>query len=919
MKVISKTISKNEFISRKNGVIPSLVDEWTMPSAYICSGETEKYIFNTYDSAVERINELGLSSSLLEYSGKFVYQDHNYGLVVSDVIIPSGTASSITDYTDVYVNIPITEEFINAAPENFKKKYRDSIYFDLNNPIRETDPHYLGRKIVSGRTGQEIEMKILTYATLNKWYSFFKKYKNILRPQKNEETGEITYKYSSAIEYYESEYEPKNDANRKEFEDLDSLFNARGGNTMYNWIVENCMPYDEKKTPKSEFTYATNSASYTIPILITNSIDDLGEMSIFSSKWKGGVDYSNQLSTEKGTVVNRPYNIDEDENFITYNKTYVNNGINKGYFQNEYLENSFNFSSGWTNYTDYYVNKPENEWEFKISGGTIEKYAFSPVNGRVIYNQEYEDEVIPYVKDEFVIVNGEYVKIIHGYYVEPKISDGTIADVNLNSGKKIPVIQNGSLKYAEINGKKYYAVKEGNEEYIYFTNIQKYHDNGSKVIEGSYIIYNNNLYLTDDVFYYITKDTEVLSSVSSASSVVIKNDNGDEVIHNVLKGYFNYNGVTYYISNFVECNGNNECYIVSLEKLYTKYYVSDDDSIKWRRLIFIPEKLDNDILNTLSCSSIAVSGDNVVISHKLNTKQANVITGYSESKLELLRRKKINTDELGNELPGYFELDVTTSASTNYNTPYDQCTLDLLYKVGEVSELSLQNETKGLYNGNYLESITFYHLGENDAKIDEETVSNSSTTLDILKKYEEGGTHYRPERLLYCDITYYINATLIYDSDNYRYVLAEGKHKGVKYTDTSIVTKTVGDFYMSDGTSFSFNYYELKNLMSAEKLDDFKDVQLTPMSHFEMEIMNVPTTEGVFSTDYWEEYNGMISTPVFRTEYNLWSSTPQNIESDIYIDRGINAAFERHLKLQEIHTVEALENYGNSYFKINEY
>ena len=916
MKIISKTISINEFISRKNGVIPSLVDEWRIPTMYVsCNDEYPKeYIFNSYETAVEKINELGLSSSLLEYTGKFIYQDHNYGLVVSDVIIPSGIASEVTDYTDVYVNIPITEEFINAAPENLKKKYRDSIYFDLNNPIRETDPHYLGRKIVSGRTGQEIEMKILTYATLNKWYSFFIEYKDILRPKKNEETGEITYKYSSAIEYYESEYEPKNDANRKEFEDLDSLFNARGGNIMYNWIVENCMPYDEKKTPKHEFSYATNSASYTIPILLTTSIDDLGEMTIFSSKWKGGVDYSNKLSSSEGTVIDRPYETDDDGNIIIYNKTYVINGNeDKGYEQNEYLENVFN-PSEWTDYTDYYIN--EHEDEFKISGGTIEKYAFSTISDKIIYNQEYEYETIPYVKDEFIIINGEYAKVIHGYYVEPKISDGTVADINLNSGKKIPVIQNGSLKYAEINGKKYYAVKEGDDEYIYFTNIQKYHDNGSKVMSGSYIIYNNNLYLLDDWYYSINSENETLVTISGGSSVKIKNDNGDEVLHNVLKGYFKYNGVTYYISND---------YKVTLEKLYTKYYASDDDSIKWRRLIFIPEELDNDVLNILGWSSAKVEEDNVVIIHKLDTKKANVVTGYSESKLELLRRKKINTDELGNELPGYFELDVTTSASTNYNTPYDQCTLDLLYKVGEVSELSFQktiNENEkdvNLYNGNYLESITFYHLGENDAKIDEEIVSTSSTALDILKQYEEGGTHYRPEKLLYCDITYYINATLSYDEDNYSYVLAEGKHKGVKYTDTSIVTKTVGDFYMSDGTSFSFNYYELKNVISAEKLDDFKDVQLTPMSHFEMEIMNVPTTEGVFSTDYWEEYNGMISTPVFRTEYNLWSSTPQNIESNIYIDRGINAAFERHLKLQEIHTVEALENYGNSYFKINEY
>lgn len=649
----------------------------------------------------------------------------------------------------------------------------------------------------------------------------------------------------------------------------------------------------------------TGNTSYSIPILLTTSIDDLGEMTIFSSKWKGGVDYSNQLSSSGGTVIDRPYDVDKDGNVTTYNNTYVINGKKKGYKQDEeFLENAFN-PSDWSDYTDYYIN--EHDDEFKVSGGNITTYAFSPVNDRVIYNQEYEDEIIPYVKDEFVIVNGEYVKVIHGYYVEPKISDGTIADVNLNSGKKIPVIQNGSLKYAEINGKKYYAVKEGNEEYIYFTNIQKYHDNGSKVKEGSYIIYNNNLYLLDNWYYSINSENETLVTNSGGASIKIKNDNGDEVLHNVLKGYFKYNGVAYYITN------DNK---VATEKLYTKSF-SD-----WRILIFIPEELDNDTLNILRWEYAIVNGDNVIIRHLLDVKEANVITGYSESKLELLRRKKINTDELGNELPGYLDLK-TDSGGTHYNTPYDQCTLDILYKAGEVSELSLQkilNNSTKLYNGNYLESIKFYHLGENNEKIDEEIISaGTEDSRQVLKLYEKDGKYYRPEELLYCDITYYINATLQYDNSRKSYVLSSGRHKGVKYVDTSIVTKTVGDFYMSDGTSFSFNYYELKNVMSAEKLDDFKDVQLTPMSYFEMEIMNTPKKDGIFSTDYWEEYNGMISAPVFRTEYNLWSSTPQNIESNIYIDRGINAAFERHLKLQEIHTVEALENYGNSYFKINEY
>ena len=48
----------------------------------------------------------------------------------------------------------------------------------------------------------------------------------------------------------------------------------------------------------------------------------------------------------------------------------------------------------------------------------------------------------------------------------------------------------------------------------------------------------------------------------------------------------------------------------------------------------------------------------------------------------------------------------------------------------------------------------------------------------------------------------------------------------------------------------------------------------------------------------------------------LGISSLENIDSDIYIERGINAAFERHLKLGEVTSLEALEQYSNGYFTI---
>jgi hypothetical protein len=53
-----------------------------------------------------------------------------------------------------------------------------------------------------------------------------------------------------------------------------------------------------------------------------------------------------------------------------------------------------------------------------------------------------------------------------------------------------------------------------------------------------------------------------------------------------------------------------------------------------------------------------------------------------------------------------------------------------------------------------------------------------------------------------------------------------------------------------------------------------------------------------------------------RTEGNLGMAIQQNIDEDIYINRGLSAAFERYVKLGEVSTMEALANYGNGWFKM---
>ena len=179
---------------------------------------------------------------------------------------------------------------------------------------------------------------------------------------------------------------------------------------------------------------------------------------------------------------------------------------------------------------------------------------------------------------------------------------------------------------------------------------------------------------------------------------------------------------------------------------------------------------------------------------------------------------------------------------------------------------------------------------------------------------------------LWCDITYYIGAT-IQKADS-EYHLVRNLHNGVKYVDTAKVTKSVGSYYMNKYDAFTFNYYRLDRPDACTYLSDFNDTTSYANTYFEFKPYQYHYGDSKYDNEIekpddtfkgWVDNNNMIVAPLIRTEFNLGSSLPQIIDADIYIDRGVNSAFDRHLKLQEVRTLEALENYGNSYFKINKY
>ena len=54
--------------------------------------------------------------------------------------------------------------------------------------------------------------------------------------------------------------------------------------------------------------------------------------------------------------------------------------------------------------------------------------------------------------------------------------------------------------------------------------------------------------------------------------------------------------------------------------------------------------------------------------------------------------------------------------------------------------------------------------------------------------------------------------------------------------------------------------------------------------------------------------------PLIRYDYYNGVNFQPSVNEDVYIERGVTQAFEKHIKFSEIKTFEDLENYANGGF-----
>lgn len=176
------------------------------------------------------------------------------------------------------------------------------------------------------------------------------------------------------------------------------------------------------------------------------------------------------------------------------------------------------------------------------------------------------------------------------------------------------------------------------------------------------------------------------------------------------------------------------------------------------------------------------------------------------------------------------------------------------------------------------------------------------------------------------------------DDGNYKYYFKEfepdfnsfyGKNSGVKYNETYIYNKSEekdsiwqlvesGDFedYVKCkfdrgskevGTAEEYKFYEKYEFDTSNNLKsyDFRiGKRINKVSYLQT---NFTTTIDITHVDIEER-------PLIRYDYYNGISYQPSKNEDVYIERGVTQAFEKHLKFGEIKTLEDLENYANGGF-----
>ena len=856
-------------------------------------------------------------------------QNGNYGMVPSDIELPSNLVNLISEQTDLYVNIltisdndkAIYGELFNIENKNeynfeyVKSKLSDGVkinyYYILENNIYSN--------VITSSTNYNdllssaILHKFMTFTHLQEWFSFFKKYYDILSVKK----GKL-FRYSSYEDYllYEKGITKSEAA---EINTYDKLFTARGGESMYNFLkdyiftkfqtiiekndevrqingkkVPYYMSYPQIMQWKSEFKKYTdygfyklkdasidnafvsgnvllssytvsqvccmfkeyndmggddmkewletinyiefpnnlllNTSTFHFPILLSQTISNLGEETPLAEDWVEGRLYNNNeiyMYNEDCYQVSGNSGYSYDNCLKEFNVDGVFNRLNK-------LDDNYSFINHYFAYNEnnVYISTP-NRWNVGI------KCALNITNCFLIDNIVYKQ-----FQSDYIVVENQGKS---SYY-------------------KVEYLNNRQ-SYCEINGIKYL----GDDKNIFLRNIGNcLNDNTSNKISP---IFKNGL--------FIKYKGELLMPINGTINI--------DTVYNSYDAYFVYNGDTLMV------NGNT----IDSSDIGSKIELSSD-----------MDKIEN-----LLIDSYYVDRDNesVYIIKKYNIYDTFIGSGTTESKLDEFIQLNNLCDLNGNYIKGNF------ISSSNQKYPSEGNILNIPYICYTTSNISLTDKTysaEGLTEscyylfGNILTDIKFYRAtadGDKELLVNQNEVYENSENwakYDYFVKfnYVMGGIirQIKPEGSN--DFHYEWIGNIPSESANPDY------HTGVIYEEFRKLDLKTEKYYMNSQDFQSIFYIDVLDSNDIEDIEDNDQALINKASFYYYKLENNGNS---FIFD-----KGYMSSPTFRKEYNIGNSSLKKVDSNIYIDRGNASSFSRHFALGECRTFESLRKYQNGSLKI---
>ena len=547
---------------------------------------------------------------------------------------------------------------------------------------------------------------ILSYPTLMNRYYFCKHYKSLLK--NNSKCNES--EYNDALELFKHSVKYQLKELEQEYTNLDEIYNSYGGKSFLDWcenilyggnvgynnftnnLCSNCG--DEQKWCDDETALINdikNSSHINIPILFTNTIDDMGEYSIFCEEWEDGVKYN------KGDLVIYDDRIWEKNNIddgYIYSKKYKERyfpQIGDGTFEHIYDKQWYDKSSGqisgstnqWVDYTDKYFsgngipnaidydecNINKSNYNTLLNNKLPINTKYSVRNGKLFYNADAKEDMslkynIITNNNGFFVIDNKIYEILQKNYIEYEINSEKKYFFTYEVDNFIQL----NMKYCYIKGQKIYSRTKDNGVHYFLIDDKEIEE---KTL-SYFIEYQGNAYKIDN------------------NKIVIEG-----VTYNKIKSYVNVDGILYFI------NDNNKIISFKLNEIENGSEYSLDETLV-TRLGKLIENANN------SSSGYSISDNTLYVYKPYNEYSVSGMSGYTESKLSSLKTYGSSFDDMGNELPGTLKIE-----NEKYVQPTENDYLELPYKIGNTNELTpFYNEEGSLkyYFGNILTSITLYYV-----------------------------------------------------------------------------------------------------------------------------------------------------------------------------------------------------------------